>query len=76
MVERLIGFGGGAHAAGGEQNVELREQPANFLLHDRADAHGLQIILGGDFEARFQARDMFGVGELIDFAARNKGLEN
>ena len=75
-VEGLIDLGGDAGAAGGEQHVHRAEDLADFGLHEAAQAHGLQIVLGGKFEAGFQAGDLRLVGQFIDFAAGDQRFEN
>src|ERR1019366_7603081 len=63
-------------APGGEQDVHRAEDPADRVLYQAAQAHGLQVVLGGQFQAGFEAGDLRLIGQLIDLAASDQRLEN
>src|ERR1017187_5712254 len=71
-VERLIDLGSNAGAAGGEQNVHRTEDSGDCFLYQAAQAHRLEVIPGGQLQARSKAGDLRLVGQLIVVAAGNQ----
>ena len=45
-------------------------------LHQAAQAHRLQVVLGGKFQAGFQSGDLRLVGQFVDFAAGDQRFED
>ena len=69
-------FGAGPNRDGATTASSVVERLAELFLHLRADAHGAQVVYGGNLECGAEAGGLFGVGELIDLFAGHHGLED
>ena len=75
-IQRLRDFRRRIEARGSDQHVHGGKQVVESFLNQRADAHGLQIFLGGNLQPGFEPGDLVLVGELIHFAALDERLED
>src|SRR6185437_16929414 len=66
----------GGVTRGGDEDIDLGEKLVEALLHEAAETHGFEVILGGGFEGGFETRGLRGVGKLVDFAAGDEFLED